>query len=60
VAAALQIAAERCHFQAASDLTALLPLLQDKDEVNAQRVLRATLSMKKLDITVLERTYHSE
>ena len=40
--------------------TALERMLQDEDEVKTQRVMRALLSMNKLDIAALERAYANE
>ena len=37
--------------------TALDKMLQDEDEVKTQRVMQAMLSMKKIDVAVLERAY---
>ena len=40
--------------------TALDRMLQDKDEVRTQRVMKAMLSMTKLDLAALERAYNDE
>ena len=40
--------------------TALGRLLQDEDEVKTQRVVKAMLSMKKIDIAALEKAYKYE
>jgi predicted 3-demethylubiquinone-9 3-methyltransferase (glyoxalase superfamily) len=40
--------------------TALERMLQDKDEAKTQRVMKAMLSMEKLDIAALERAYADE
>lgn len=40
--------------------TALDRLLQDEDEAKTQRVTKALLSMKKLDIAALESAYNNE
>lgn len=40
--------------------TALLELMQDKDPVKSQRVFKAMLQMKKIDIEGLKRAYRGE
>jgi predicted 3-demethylubiquinone-9 3-methyltransferase (glyoxalase superfamily) len=40
--------------------TALDRMLQDEDEVRTQRVVKAMLSMTKLDLAALERAYNDE
>jgi predicted 3-demethylubiquinone-9 3-methyltransferase (glyoxalase superfamily) len=40
--------------------TALMELMQDKDPVKSQRVFKAMLQMKKIDIEGLQRAYRGE
>ena len=40
--------------------TALVRMLQDKDRARADRVMKAMLQMKKMDIAALERAYSHE
>ena len=40
--------------------TAAIRMLQDEDEARSQRVMKAVLSMQKLDIAALERVYNNE
>jgi hypothetical protein len=40
--------------------TALVDMLQDKDAARAQRVMKAMLQMKKIEIAPLEEAYRQD